>query len=800
MIFNLEGLTIYFPYEYLYPEQYEYMIELKRAIDNKGHGALEMPTGTGKTITLLSLITSYQLQYPERLGKLIYCTRTVPEMEKVLAELKELQRYRELHCESIERTKILAIGLSSRKNLCVNVKVSDEGTRESVDARCRNLTASWIRTDVKSNLLEEAENNNNNTSSIVVQGKSTNYFNSDKLCEFYEDLEQVGTEESEIPAGVYTLQDLKEFGREKRWCPYFLARQTLAKANVVVYNYQYLLDPKVAGLVSEDFEENSIVVFDEAHNIDNVCIEALSVNLRSQTLDQAQRNITTLNTKITEMKQTDKQKLIDEYDKLVNGLTTKGAISKQRGEDLMANPVIAEDILANIIPGNIRRAEHFVAIMRRFVEFLRHELRAPSVVQTAPRTFIQKSEAAGGVDANTLKFCYDRLTSLLKTLMIVDTEEFTALSSVADFATLIGTYDQGFTIIMEPYDERYPHIPDPVLQLACLDASLAIAPVFKKYQSVFITSGTLSPIDLYPRLLKFTPMVMKSLMMTLTRKCLCPMVITRGADQQHISSKFDMREDPNVIQNYGKVLVGLAQSIPDGIVAFFVSYSYMENIISKWHDTGILREIMQHKLIFMETQDVVETSLALDNYRRACNAGRGAVFLSVARGKVAEGIDFDRHYGRAVIMYGVPYQYTLSRILRARLEYLRETLQIREQDFLTFDAIRQASQCIGRVIRSKADYGLMVFADKRYNSHDKRSKLPKWISNNMTDELLNLSTDMALTVSRAFMRQMSQPYSAGEAGKTLFNQQIVDDIAKRMGYGAINLKPPTANKQFLGNV
>lgn len=33
------------------------------------------------------------------------------------------------------------------------------------------------------------------------------------------------------------------------------------------------------------------------------------------------------------------------------------------------------------------------------------------------------------------------------------------------------------------------------------------------------------------------------------------------------------------------------------------------------------------------------------------------------RGKVAEGIDFDRHYGRLVIMYGVPFQYTLSRCL-----------------------------------------------------------------------------------------------------------------------------------------
>lgn len=28
---------------------------------------------------------------------------------------------------------------------------------------------------------------------------------------------------------------------------------------------------------------------------------------------------------------------------------------------------------------------------------------------------------------------------------------------------------------------------------------------------------------------------------------------------------------------------------------------------------------------------------------------------------MAEGIDFDRHYGRLVIMFGVPFQYTLSR-------------------------------------------------------------------------------------------------------------------------------------------
>lgn len=50
--------------------------------------------------------------------------------------------------------------------------------------------------------------------------------------------------------------------------------------------------------------------------------------------------------------------------------------------------------------------------------------------------------------------------------------------------------------------------------------------------------------------------------------------------------------------------------------------------------------------------------------------------------------------------------------IQARLEYLRNQFQVRENDFLTFDAMRHAAQCVGRVIRGKTDYGLMIFADK----------------------------------------------------------------------------------------
>lgn len=38
-------------------------------------------------------------------------------------------------------------------------------------------------------------------------------------------------------------------------------------ANIVVYSYHYLLDPKIADLVSKELAKKSVVVFDEAHNI-----------------------------------------------------------------------------------------------------------------------------------------------------------------------------------------------------------------------------------------------------------------------------------------------------------------------------------------------------------------------------------------------------------------------------------------------------------------------------------------------------------------------------------------------------
>lgn len=56
-----------------------------------------------------------------------------------------------------------------------------------------------------------------------------------------------------------------------------------------------------------------------------------------------------------------------------------------------------------------------------------------------------------------------------------------------------------------------------------------------------------------------------------------------------MSTKYDLRSDPGVEKNYGKLLLEMVSVVPDGIVCFFVSYSYMDGIVNSWHESGILK-------------------------------------------------------------------------------------------------------------------------------------------------------------------------------------------------------------------
>lgn len=703
------------------------MCDLKRTLDSGGHCVLEMPSGTGKTVSLLSLIVAYQQFYPEH-RKLIYCSRTMSEIEKALAELKALMKYRADQLGEVEDFR--ALGLTSRKNLCLHPSVKREKSGSVVDARCRSLTAGFVKE--KKERGEDVE-----------------------LCVYHENLDLLEPHNL-LPPGVWTLDGMARYGEQHKQCPYFTSRRMMPFCNVIIYSYHYLLDPKIAERVSKELSKDCIVVFDEAHNIDNVCIESLSIDLTEDSLRKAARGASNLERKITEMKATDAQKLQNEYSKLVEGLQ---AADDARDEGaFMSNPALPDDLLKEAVPGNIRRAEHFMAFLKRFVEYLKTRMKVLHVISETPQSFLQHLKELTFIEKKPLRFCAERLTSLVRTLELSNIEDYQPLQEVASFATLVATYDTGFLLILEPFESETAQVPNPVLHLTCLDAAIAIKPVLERFSSVIITSGTISPLEMYPKMLGFSTVVQESYAMTLARRSFLPMIVTRGSDQGSISSGFQSRNDPSNVRNYGSLLVEYSKLTPDGIVVFFPSYLYMESIISMWQGMGILDQVWKNKLILVETPDSQETSLALETYRTACSNGRGAVLLCVARGKVSEGIDFDHHYGRTVLCIGVPFQYTESRILKARLEFLRETYRIRENDFLSFDAMRHSAQCLGRVLRGKDDYGIMVMADKRFAK--KRNQLPKWISSALMESDSNMSVDQSVATAKKFLKTMSKPFPA----------------------------------------
>ncbi|CAM1509232.1 Fc.00g029710.m01.CDS01 [Cosmosporella sp. VM-42] len=722
MKFNIDDLPVLFPYPSIYPEQYAYMCDLKKTLDAGGHCVLEMPSGTGKTVSLLSLIVAYQQYNPEK-RKLIYCSRTMSEIEKALVELKALMKFRsqELGYEEDFR----GLGLTSRKNLCLHPSVKREKSGSVVDARCRSLTAGFVK--------EKKD-----------RGESVD------VC-IYHDRQNLDLLEPHnlIPNGVWSFDDILRYGEEHKQCPYFTARRMMQYCNVVIFSYHYLLDPKIAERVSRDFSKDCIIVFDEAHNIDNVCIEALSTDITEDSLRKATRGAQNLENRIAEMRDTDQEQLQNEYQKLVEGL--RDADEAHQEDAFMSNPALPADLLKEAVPGNIRRAEHFVAFLKRFIEYLK-------VISETPPSFLAHLKEHTFIEKKPLRFCAERLTSLVRTLELTNIEDYQPLQEVATFATLVATYEKGFLLILEPYESDTAEVPNPILHFTCLDAAIAIRPVFDRFYSVIITSGTISPLEIYPKMLDFPTVIQESYSMTLARRSFLPMIVTRGSDQASISTSFQVRNEPSVVRNYGNLLTEFAKITPDGMVVFFPSYLYMESIISMWQGMGILDEVWKYKLILVETPDAQETSLALETYRTACCNGRGAVLLCVARGKVSEGIDFDHQYGRTVLCIGVPFQYTESRILKARLEFLRETYRIKENDFLSFDAMRHAAQCLGRVLRGKDDYGIMVLADRRFGK--KRSQLPKWINQGLLEADVNLSTDMSVSSARRFLRTMAQPFKA----------------------------------------
>jgi DNA excision repair protein ERCC-2 len=151
-------------------------------------------------------------------------------------------------------------------------------------------------------------------------------------------------------------------------------------------------------------------------------------------------------------------------------------------------------MLNEAIPGNIRKAEHFVAFLKRFIEYMKvRNFRALLMIDThegAARCGRDASIFPGASEGDYFhreaapkvslacrcpdsRFCAERLTSLVRTLELTNIDEHFALQKVAGFATLVATYEKGerseatelrpgFLLILEPYETEHATVPNPI--------------------------------------------------------------------------------------------------------------------------------------------------------------------------------------------------------------------------------------------------------------------------------------------------------------------------------------------------
>lgn len=247
MIAKIAGYEVKFPHQ-PYGVQYSYMNQILRTLDTSGNALLEAPTGCGKTLSLLCGALAWQQKVKADLSrskakgakgkidsekdeeneeseqsvpKIMYATRTHSQIAQVVRELKRTGYTPKM------------VVLASRSHYCVNKSVVRSG---NVDEECESL------------------------------------LRDDHGCRYHKNVQKLCCGRSNQ---ILDIEEMKAEGVRLRACPYFAARQLSQSAELIFCPYSYLLDPVIRRAMDIDIKE-AVLIFDEAHNIEDTARDAAS--------------------------------------------------------------------------------------------------------------------------------------------------------------------------------------------------------------------------------------------------------------------------------------------------------------------------------------------------------------------------------------------------------------------------------------------------------------------------------------------------------------------------------------------
>nr|XP_015834845.1 PREDICTED: regulator of telomere elongation helicase 1 homolog [Tribolium castaneum] len=251
---------------------------------------------------------------------------------------------------------------------------------------------------------------------------------------------------------------------------------------------------------------------------------------------------------------------------------------------------------------------------------------------------------------------------------------------------------------------------------------------------VILTSGTLAPLKPLISELELNVGVRIENPHIVKGDQVCVKILTKGPDGEPLNCNYQNRDNPNYLMSLGQVVLNLIRIIPHGVLIFFPSYPIMQKCQQYWQESGIWDGINKIKAIFVEPKDKNSFTFAMSEYYSKVKDPnyKGAIFMGVCRGKVSEGLDFADSNGRAVFIIGLPYPPLKDPKIILKKRYLdvcnaKDKEYLKGDDWYSLEATRAINQAIGRVIRHKNDYGAIILLDSRFTNPRIQGNLSLWL-------------------------------------------------------------------------
>ncbi|KAF3763990.1 DNA repair helicase [Cryphonectria parasitica EP155] len=654
--------------------------------------------------------------------KIYYASRTHSQLTQFIAELRRPHFQPSISEELGDKNSnsgpagqepVKQIPLSSRQKLCINPAVSKLASLSAINDRCSELQKPKSETR-------------------CPFGPSA-----DNLAEFHQFRD-------EALATLPDIEDLCQLGKKHQVCPYYASRTAIPAAEIVTLPYPLLLQDSAREALGIKLEGN-IVIVDEAHNIMDAVASVHAAEIRLNDLKRARQML---------------------------GVYYKRFGKKLKGENriMVAQVVKVIDGLAEWLTACLSAStEHGIvesnALMKGKGVDQINMYKLIKYIQESKLAFKVESYASHVEESNT------------------DTGEGKASPSspvlhslVAFIIALTNPSDEG-RIFFEKVAATASISNDVKLSYLLLSPVHAFSSIAKSARAVILAGGTMSPFEdykthLFPYLspesittLSCGHVIPPSNLCVWTLASMKPNT-TDASDLFEFS--FQKRSDKAMIAKLGQALLNMCSIVPDGVVVFFPSYGYLDEVIATWQvadsarsGNSIWDRLQTRKAVFRDSKGASSNEV-LEAYSRAIlgsgddrtdtkSTTRGALLLSVVGGKMSEGINFSDRLGRCVVIVGLPYPNINSPEWKARIEYLesdtvrRLTSQnpdIKKQqamaqakqvsrDFYENSCMRAVNQSIGRAIRHKGDYAAIVLVDRRFSTERIRGKLPGWIRGGM---------------------------------------------------------------------